>query len=213
MAQLKHLIATYRRRLCGISCPFIQKRCEPIARKANQEDKSTGRFWEEWFKSQALLDDAALLTCMAYVDLNPIRAKRAETPEQSENTRIKLRIDAALRKEQPKSLLPFSGNESWNQAHSFDNALHFSLQDHIEWVDETGRRIRDDKSGCITESGAKVLTRRNISQENGLKLTQKFGPIFHGLVGPLENLTHYCDHLEKRRRHFSGSCQYFKTGW
>ena len=159
-----------------------------------------------------MLDDAALLTCIAYVDLNPIRAKLAETPGQSENTSIKLRIEAALREEQPKTLLPFSRNESRNQAHLFDNALHFSFQDYIELVDETGRIIRDDKSGYITENSAKILTRLNISQENGLKLTHKFGSIFHGPVGPLEDLTHYCDHLQKRRRHFAGNCQYFKTG-
>ncbi len=83
---------------------------EDIARKANFEDHCTGRLWEGLFKSQALLDEAALAACMVYVDLNPIRAKLANTPEQSDYTSIQKRIKAALNDGQPKPLIKFNGN-------------------------------------------------------------------------------------------------------
>ncbi len=165
-----------------------------------------GRFWEGRFKSQALLDEAAVLACMAYVDLNPIRAKMAATPEGSDHTSVQLRIQAALKGEQPKKLLPFIGNERDNQP----NGIAFSLADYLELVDDTGRIIRDDKRGAISENCANVLTRLNIPHENWVKLISEFGQLFHGPVGTLQALTHYCEHLEKRRRHFAMSCQHFK---
>lgn len=180
---------------------------EPIARQANIEDNCTGHFWEGRFKSQALLDEAAVLACMAYVELNPIRAKMANTPEKSNFTSIKLRIEAALKGEQPKSLLPFIGNERVNQP----KGIAFSLKDYLILVDETGRVIRDDKRGAISSSAETILNRLNIPSTNWVRIVTEFGQLFHGPVGTLQELNRYCEHLSKRRRHFSNSCQFIQV--
>lgn len=205
LAQLKHSIAEYRSRLSDISW-FMRCLNEPIARMANKEDGCTGRFWEGRFKSQALLDEAAVLTCMAYVELNPIRAKMAQTLEASDYTSIQARIKAAIKGEQPHSLLPLIGNETLNQA----KGINFDLKDYLELVDETGRILRDDKRGYISEHAAKVLTQLNIPADNWIRLTSEFGKLFHGPVGTLQELTTYCEHLDKRRRHFASCCKLFE---
>jgi hypothetical protein len=71
---------------------LMQIWCSYIGRRANRESGKTGRFFEERFKSVRLLDEAAVLACALYIDLNPIRAAVAETPEASDYTSAQARI-------------------------------------------------------------------------------------------------------------------------
>jgi REP element-mobilizing transposase RayT len=93
LADCPERIAQLRGRLSSLSW-FMGRLNEFIARAANKEDRAKGRFWESRFKCQVLLDEAAIAACMVYVDLNPIRAGLAATPEESDFTSIQERIRA-----------------------------------------------------------------------------------------------------------------------
>ncbi len=191
-AQLKvvsELVTEWRERLMSIGW-FMRALNEDIARQANAEDCCTGRFWETRFKSQALLDAKALATCIAYVDLNPIRAQMAETPETSEFTSVKERIATAQstpkssEPHQPKALFPFVGYARQDMP----AGLLFRLQDYLELVDWTGRHIRNDKRGIIAEPMPPILERLNIDADHWIYNTQHFESQFKSLVGTVQSI-------------------------
>ena len=83
------------RHTLGSLSAFMQHLKQPIARRANREDNTTGHFFEQRFYSGALLSDASLLAAMAYVDLNPVRARIANHIEQCRHTSIATRLAVA----------------------------------------------------------------------------------------------------------------------
>ncbi|MCA6062963.1 transposase [Thalassolituus marinus] len=201
LARLQIYLTEWRSRLTDISW-FMRVLNESIAREANLEDDCTGRFWEGRFKSQALLDEAALMACMAYVDLNPVRACIAKTPEDSEHTSIKLRAEKAQTAhspnhlhQQPKELLPFAGNHRQDMP----KGIAMKLTDYLELVDATGRIIRDDKRGFISDSSTKILERLGLDEDRWLSMTQHFENTFSTFAGNEEKLRSTCERLQYQR--------------
>ena len=96
LAKDHELVEKARKRLGDLSW-FMKALKEPISRRANREDGCRGTFWEGRFRSTALLDQAAVIAAMVYVDLNPIRAKIAKTPEASAGTSVAARATARNR--------------------------------------------------------------------------------------------------------------------
>lgn len=96
-------VAELRRRLSDISW-WARCTAENIARLSNREDEVTGHFWEGRYKSQPLPDESAVLACAAYVDLNPVRAALAKTPESSKFTGASDRIKDLRKRNRQKRM-------------------------------------------------------------------------------------------------------------
>jgi REP element-mobilizing transposase RayT len=182
LERVNQQVALYRERLVSISW-FMKSVNEYIARKANQEDECTGHFWESRFKSQALLDERALLTCMAYVDLNPIRAGIAESLQTSEYTSIKERIE-----KKTTNLLPFGQG---------DNELPYYLTSYLDLVDQTGRLVKDEEHGFIPEKMASILLELNLNPDTWLDELKAFKSFGFSAVGTAKQLQDYADKTGK----------------
>jgi REP element-mobilizing transposase RayT len=194
LISLEETVTIYRQRLYNISW-LMRNLNEYIAREANKEDGCTGRFWEGRFKSQALLDESAVLACMAYVDLNPIRAKMEVTLETSKHTSIQHRIQALIKGEQPKNLMRFVGNHRQDMP----KGIAYSLIDYCELVDCTGRCIREDKASYIEQHHNPILKRLNLDTEQWLTLTTEFEQHFSTAVGSEHMLQQFKHHTNHQR--------------
>lgn len=190
---LRSVITVFRRRLSSLSW-FMKCLNEPIARRANAEDRCTGHFWEARFHSQALRSERALLAAMAYVDLNPVRAGLESRPEKSEHTSLRARIDSGrlldqlgggiraavdcgelLHFEHPvRPLMAFSGPTSRRN----DQALPIPQSEYFKLIDITGRVATHRRQGHIDPALAPILERLNLSVDQWIASSMTFNEYY-----------------------------------
>jgi REP element-mobilizing transposase RayT len=174
-----------RERLASLSW-FMKCLKEPLARLANHQDQSSGAFFEGRFKSIAILDEGSLLATCAYIDLNPVAAGIASTPEASAHTSIKERVDhvaAQGRTEDLKAARTSSAVASKQAAGLEENHWlcpvedrrridstregmieGFALGSYLLLVDYTSRLFREGKA-TLSRELAEILDRLHTSAE------------------------------------------------
>ncbi|MEM9071870.1 MAG: hypothetical protein AAGE52_25395, partial [Myxococcota bacterium] len=167
----KERIATWRERLSSLSW-MMRSLNENIARRANREDECTGRFWEGRFRCQPLLDEAALLACMAYVDLNPIRAgasNRLAGRFTSVGKRLKTPSDV------PQGLVPALDQVS---PRSQRTTMPVGLEEYRELLEWTRDRVRGKKSrapAILTHAGINADAWSDAMRFSGLRWVTVLG--------------------------------------
>ena len=215
------LVAQLRKRLTSVSW-FMALLDEAMARAANKEDGVTGRFWEGRFKCVALLDAGAIAACMAYVDLNPVRAGEAETPEESDFTSIGARIRAwqaeedspgrrALEEDGLPEMVspaqtcgPSQREADWlcpiGPANGRRGILPLTEQEYWRLVDATGRIVRPGKAGSIDAELAPILVRLGLSPGPWPDTVRNFGRVSLA-AGALDGLRQFARDVGQRWLH------------
>jgi len=198
-----------RRRLCSLSW-FMRCLCEYVARKANMEDGVTGRFWEGRFKSQALLDDAAVLAAGIYVDLNPIRAGRAMTPEDSKYSSVQDRIRSMpATNNNPRDLSRGSFLSPIYEKKSpeedlVEPFLDMKEEDYIELVDWYGRQLVQGKRGSIPQHLPNIFERIGVKIKHDVNY---LGGVFKKgsrAIGSESSLRRYASNIGQKWVHGVG---------
>jgi hypothetical protein len=165
-------VANARERLSSLGW-FMKCLKEPLSRMVNKAEKCTGSFFEGRYKSIAILDEDALLSVCAYIDLNPVAAGIAVVPEQSEHTSVKSRVEHVAEQQRTDDLREvMSGSVAASRAaRGLEDSLWlvpiedrrrvdspregmlegFTLANYLVLVEYTGRMFREGKAQISSE--------------------------------------------------------------
>jgi hypothetical protein len=167
-----------------------------------------------------LTDEASLLACAAYVDLNPIRAAMAMTLESSDHTSVQTRIEAMTTKDvdvedkeqqPPKDAFlsplaideqtdPIGPSPSQNCKRCSDKGvLAMPIEEYLALLDWTARQSVPGKRGCTSGELPPVLRRLGLDGKTWCELVSDFGKLFCHVAGRPEHVDTIRSHRTHRR--------------
>lgn len=186
--QLKESIKSWRRELSNLS-RFMAEINQKIAIRANREDGSKGKFWEARFNSQAVLDPDTLIRTLIYVDLNPVRAKTAPTPEKSEHTSIFRRLGSTG----DNGLLNFhEGTGQPGSGFQTQQCLPICFKDYLALLDWTGKNLDASKRGSIRSHTPDIFERLGYSSDQWFKSVRSSNDRRQSALGSTEKIEGFC---------------------
>ena len=211
------LIEKLRKRLCSLSW-FMGRLNEYVARMANKEDQVTGRFWEGRFECRELLDEAATVACMVYVDLNSIRAGVADPPEECDYTSIQERIQLWQKERMTTNSVPDVLPEEDNVTRSVEEyeapttssnpwlvpispdpkvegILQMTPTEYFDLVDRSGRLVRSDKPGVISADLTSLLLRIGVTPDAWGDTISAFRSRYSLAAGLFSNMRSFADRI------------------
>jgi REP element-mobilizing transposase RayT len=195
LSNIHKITNIYRERLTSISY-FMKALNQYIALRANREEQCSGRFWESRFKSQGLLDERAILSCMIYVDLNPIRAGIASSLEDSHYTSIKRRLACMKIGKQPTELKCLK-----TQLESNPTFINIDLTCYTHLLRQTATKLKNIR--LVNTQNEKIksslLEQFGIDEDNWLTLTSHIEEEFSYVVGSVISMEEYRKKLRQKK--------------
>lgn len=198
--EIRKTIRDWRKRLMNISW-YMAILNQSIARKANKEDNCKGRFWNGRFTSIPLIGDAAIIRCMAYVDLNPVRSGITNSLKEKCFASIYERLCSlksaikTMLKRRPTNLNHTTKNSASNQnnysliSYQPPNLISFAhpdsvkltnknkyitIIDYIKFVDQVGRYARKDGKNYIAPNIPPIIDSLKIRENDWTMLINNF---------------------------------------
>jgi putative transposase len=184
-------VAQQRERL-GSASWLLRLVKQEMALLANRQEGCSGHFWESRYHCVALLDVPAVIACMIYVDLNPVRAGAVTVPELASWCSARHRAAQALGSQADASvgdaalgalLTPISTCAPVCPETGAFQTCELDARSYLTALDVSGRQIAAGKRGSIPVELDGILDRLGFAAERWIDAMARGGAMLGTALG------------------------------